>query len=65
MAYGSYAAVALADTRAVQALRNGLPQVLPDRCWQQGAYAGEVVPALLGGWLTSRPGLMCCKECIE
>lgn len=42
--YGCYAAVALADARALQALRSGLSasSLMCDRHWTQGAYMCEV-----------------------
>lgn len=41
--YGCYAAVVLADARALHALKNSLGNsLLMDRHWQQGAYTCEV-----------------------
>jgi hypothetical protein len=53
--YGSYAAVALADARALQTLRASLPTLLTDRHWQLGAYQGEVGGA---GWWATLRGLL-------
>ncbi|PNH08736.1 hypothetical protein TSOC_004689, partial [Tetrabaena socialis] len=51
--YGSYAAAAMVDVRALNALRQALGLVLADRHWQWGAYQGEVVPALVGDMAVS------------
>ncbi|GLI65138.1 hypothetical protein VaNZ11_008596, partial [Volvox africanus] len=46
--YGCYAAVTCVDVQALNALRTSLGVVLSDRHWQNGAYQGEVVPAIVG-----------------
>lgn len=44
--YGCYAAVALADARALQALRTSLPTLLADRHWQVGGVGRECAPTV-------------------
>lgn len=54
MVYGSYCAVALADARALQALRSSLGELLEERDWHKGGYEAQVRGGIGGGGVGGR-----------